>query len=46
MPFTLPVVPLLVIWIGVTTAAAVLGMLNSREALRSTPLAALREAEN
>jgi putative ABC transport system permease protein len=45
MPYTVPVLPLAVIWLGVTTAAAVLGMLNSREALRSTPLAALREAE-
>jgi putative ABC transport system permease protein len=45
MPYTLPVIPLAVIWIGVTFAAAGLGMLNSREALRSTPLAALREAE-
>jgi putative ABC transport system permease protein len=45
MPFTLPLGSLLVIWIGVSVAAAVLGMLNSREALRSTPLAALREAE-
>jgi putative ABC transport system permease protein len=46
MSFTLPVLPLFVIWLVVTAAAAVLGMLNSREALRSTPLAALREAEN
>jgi putative ABC transport system permease protein len=45
MPFTLPVIPLATIWIIVTIAAAGLGMLNSREALRSTPLAALREAE-
>jgi putative ABC transport system permease protein len=46
MPFTLPLASLLAIWIGVAAAAAGLGMLNSREALRSTPLAALREAEN
>jgi putative ABC transport system permease protein len=45
MQFSLPLLPLLTIWIVVTVAAAVLGMLNSREALRSTPLAALREAE-
>jgi putative ABC transport system permease protein len=45
MPFTLPLGSLLLIWLGVTVAAALLGMLNSREALRSTPLAALREAE-
>jgi putative ABC transport system permease protein len=46
MPFDLPVLSLLAIWAGVSIAAAVLGMLNSREALRSTPLAALREAES
>jgi putative ABC transport system permease protein len=46
MPFTLPLASLVAIWIGVAAAAAGLGMLNSREALRSTPLAALREAEN
>jgi hypothetical protein len=40
------VLSLLAIWAGVSIAAAVLGMLNSREALRSTPLAALREAES
>lgn len=45
LPFTLPVGSLLVLWLGVTVTAAVLGMLNSREAIRSTPLAALREAE-
>lgn len=46
MPYSLPTLPLAVIWIGVTLAATGLGMLNSREALRSTPLAALREAES
>jgi putative ABC transport system permease protein len=45
MPYQLPWLSLLLIWIGVSITAAVLGMLNSREALRSTPLAALREAE-
>jgi putative ABC transport system permease protein len=45
MDFTLPVAALLTIWVAVTASAAVLGMLNSREAVRSTPLAALREAE-
>jgi putative ABC transport system permease protein len=45
LPFTLPLVELAVIWALVTAAAAVLGMVNSREAVRSTPLAALREAE-
>ena len=45
LPFTLPVVSLLVLWLIVTVTAAVLGMMNSREAVRSTPLAALREAE-
>jgi putative ABC transport system permease protein len=46
MPYTLPAVELAGIWVVVTLAAAALGMLNSREALRSTPLAALREAES
>jgi putative ABC transport system permease protein len=46
MPFTLPLGSLLVICAIVTTLAAVLGMMNSREALRSTPLVALREAES
>ncbi|CAN5716521.1 ABC transporter permease [soil metagenome] len=46
MPYTLPVLSLAFIWIAFTAAAAILGMLNSREALRSTPLAALREAES
>lgn len=45
LPFTLPLVELAVIWVLVTGTAAVLGMINSREAVRSTPLAALREAE-
>jgi putative ABC transport system permease protein len=45
MEFVLPFGALAVIWVLVTAAAAGLGMLNSREALRSTPLAALREAE-
>ncbi|HEX6309327.1 MAG TPA: FtsX-like permease family protein [Longimicrobiales bacterium] len=43
--FTLPVGSLLSIWIATATGTAVLGMMNSREALRSTPLTALREAE-
>ncbi|HSJ10717.1 MAG TPA: FtsX-like permease family protein, partial [Longimicrobiales bacterium] len=46
MEFELPLVELVSVWLGVTAAAAILGMLNSREALRSTPLAALREAES
>jgi putative ABC transport system permease protein len=45
MDYTLPFGALLTIWIAVTASAAALGMLNSREAVRSTPLAALREAE-
>ena len=45
-PYDVPWSELLVIAIVVTVLAAVLGMLNSREALRSTPLAALREAES
>jgi putative ABC transport system permease protein len=45
MPYTLPVAALALIWLLVTFSAAILGMLNSREALRSTPLTALREAE-
>jgi putative ABC transport system permease protein len=46
LEFTLPFIELAAIWIVVTTAAAALGMMNSREALRSTPLAALRDAES
>ena len=46
MEFALPVTALLVIWLIVTVSAALLGMLNSREALRDTPIAALREAES
>jgi putative ABC transport system permease protein len=45
MPFTLPLASLTVIWLLVTVSTAALGMLNSREALRSTPLTALRDAE-
>ncbi|MGH7448122.1 MAG: ABC transporter permease, partial [Longimicrobiales bacterium] len=46
MPYTLPLASLTLIWLLVSLSAAVLGMLNSREALRSTPLTALREAES
>jgi putative ABC transport system permease protein len=46
MSFTLPLGSLFVICAIVTALAAVLGMMNSREALRSTPLVALREAES
>jgi putative ABC transport system permease protein len=45
LDFALPAGALAAIWLIVTAAAALLGMLNSREALRDTPLAALREAE-
>ncbi|HEX2167518.1 MAG TPA: FtsX-like permease family protein, partial [Longimicrobiales bacterium] len=45
VPFTLPAALLLAMWGAVTVSAAVLGMMNSREALQSTPLNALREAE-
>jgi putative ABC transport system permease protein len=45
LPYTLPFVSLALIWLLVTASAALLGMLNSREALRSTPLSALRQAE-
>jgi putative ABC transport system permease protein len=45
LEFTLPFASLAFIWVLVTASAAALGMLNSREALRSTPLSALREAE-
>jgi putative ABC transport system permease protein len=45
MPYTLPIGTLALIWLLVTVAAALLGMLNSREALRSTPLTVLREAD-
>jgi putative ABC transport system permease protein len=44
--YSVAVVPLAIIWAVVTLSAAVIGMLNSREALRSTPLSALREAES
>jgi putative ABC transport system permease protein len=46
MQFTLPFGTLALIWLLVSLSAAVAGMLNSREALRSTPLTALREAES
>jgi len=46
MEYVFPLGRLTLVWLGVTAAAAIIGMLNSREALRSTPLAALREAEN
>ncbi|MBR9989610.1 MAG: ABC transporter permease [Gemmatimonadetes bacterium] len=45
LPYTLPIGALASIWLIVTASAAILGMLNSREALRSTPLTALRDAE-
>lgn len=45
MPFNVPVALLAALWVGVSAAAALIGMLNSRDALRSTPLAALRDAE-
>jgi putative ABC transport system permease protein len=44
--YDVPWTELALIAVVVTVLAAVLGMLNSREALRSTPLAALREAES
>jgi putative ABC transport system permease protein len=44
MPFTLPLASLAVIAVLVAASAAVIGMLNSREALRGTPAAALRES--
>lgn len=44
MPFTLPLASLVVIALLVAASAAVIGMLNSREALRGTPAAALRES--
>ncbi|HEX6135217.1 MAG TPA: FtsX-like permease family protein [Longimicrobiales bacterium] len=44
--FTLPAASLALILVGSAASAAVLGMLNSREALRSTPLTALRDAES
>lgn len=46
LEYTLPFVALVMIWVIVTASSAAIGMLNSREALRSTPLAALREAES
>jgi putative ABC transport system permease protein len=45
LPFQLPVVTLILAWFGVALFAGVLGMASSRDALRSTPLAALREAD-
>lgn len=45
LSYSLPVLPLAVAWLIVTIGTAALGMLNSREALRSTPLSALRDAE-
>jgi putative ABC transport system permease protein len=46
MEFTLPLAALAGIWLAVTVAAAMIGMFNSREALRRTPIVALREAES
>lgn len=46
LEFTVPVTSLSLLWLLITASAAGLGMLNSREALRSTPLSALREAES
>ncbi|CAN5756134.1 ABC transporter permease [soil metagenome] len=43
--YQLPLVELMTIWAVVTVAVAVVEMLNSRQALGSTPLAALRDAE-
>jgi putative ABC transport system permease protein len=44
LPFVLPIASLAMIWLIVTISAAVLGMFNSRDALRSTPMVALRDA--
>jgi putative ABC transport system permease protein len=44
LPFRLPVLELILIWAGVAAFAALLGTANSRDALRDTPLAALRMA--
>jgi putative ABC transport system permease protein len=46
LEFAVPVRSLTLLWLLITASAAGLGMLNSREALRSTPLSALREAES
>jgi putative ABC transport system permease protein len=46
LEFAVPVGSLALLWLLITASAAGLGMLNSREALRSTPLSALREAES
>ena len=45
LSYSVPVLPLALVWLVVTLGTAALGMLNSREALRSTPLSALRDAE-
>ena len=46
MDFVLPVAPVFGALLGVTVLAAAVGLANSREALRKTPLAALRDAES
>jgi putative ABC transport system permease protein len=46
MDFILPLAPMFVALVGVTALAAGVGLANSREALRKTPLAVLRDAES
>lgn len=45
LSYSVPLGALALVWLIVTITTAALGMLNSREALRSTPLSALRDAE-
>lgn len=43
LDFRLPVLPLLVLWMGVSALAVTIGLLNSRDIFRRAPLAVLRE---
>jgi len=43
VPFTLPVTQLALVWLGVCGLTTAIGLANSGEALKKTPLAVLRE---
>ncbi len=45
IPFRPPVLPILLTWAGVAALTVAVGLLNSRDVLRRSPLAVLREAE-
>lgn len=45
LPFRLPLLPLLLAWIGIAALAMILGTTGNRSVLQRPPLAALREAE-